>query len=158
MFASLSCHADVELSASANGGTWERESLARKGGVMTNDSAVRAITIIGDHWGEIALYASTNYDLEGRAVIHVGFPNVPPGHTALGITMMKYITLDDLRRITNPAEKDWANLARMVETYDPEQQSVVIGAIEGEPSISIKMKLERPSSSTRQTVSTESAL
>lgn len=59
--------------------------------------------------------------------------------------MLKYVALGELRSLTNPEGNDEAAvLVRMVETYDPERQAVVMASIDGENPISIKIRLERP--------------
>ena len=110
---------------------------------MSDESQDRTIKIISDHHGQIATFARKSYELDGRGAIQVGFPNVPPGRTAVGVGIMKSVALAELHRLA-PADEEMAVLVRMVETYDPMKQAVVLAAIDGELSISIKMKLDPP--------------
>ena len=113
---------------------------------MLKSSEERTTQIVSDHHDQIAGFARESYGHEGRGVVQIAFPRVPSGTLPVGSTMMKYHTLDDLRRMAAraPGDNHGAILIRMLETYDPATQAVVTAAIEGEMPVSIKMKLERP--------------
>jgi hypothetical protein len=114
---------------------------------MSDESIDRTMKIISDHHHQIVDFARKAYSQDGRGSIEVQFPNVPPGATAIGVSMMSYHKLDELRRLFArelAGNEDAAILMRMMETYHPERQAVVTATIEGENPITIKMKLERP--------------
>ena len=111
---------------------------------MTTERQNRTVKILDDHHDQIVAFARTNYKTDGRGVIQVGFPNASPVMAVVGVRMMKYITIGEMRRIMRPGDEETATLVRMIETYDPALQAVVIAAIDGENPVSVKMKLERP--------------
>src|SRR5690348_12677045 len=113
---------------------------------MSENSNERTQKILADHHSQIATFARESYKHDGRGVVQVSFPNVPPGRTGIAIRPMRYITLDQVQAITAKVRggDDVANLIRMIETYEPERQAVVTAAIDNESPITIKMKLELP--------------
>jgi hypothetical protein len=108
----------------------------------------RILKIISDHHEPIAKFAVESYRADGRGVVKIGFPDVPPGSTVMAVRSMTYHTLEQIREIAGglagDTAADAAVLVRMIETYDPERQAVVTAAIDGQAPISIKMKLELP--------------
>ena len=109
------------------------------------NSASRTAEIVAAHHSQIAAFARKACPLEGRGVVHIRFPPVPTGATIVGITGMNYITLVELRRIgSGQRAKDAGSdiVVQMVESYDPDQQVVVMAAIDGENPISVKMRLD----------------
>jgi hypothetical protein len=112
---------------------------------MSNDITDRTLQIISDHHAQISAFARASHESDGRGCVQVEFPNVPLGTTVVGTTMMKYITLNELRNAVKPAKgKDAEVLVGMVETYDPSIQAVVMASIERENPISLKLRLQPP--------------
>src|SRR5205085_8078733 len=95
--------------------------------------------LIAAHQSQLAAFARSCYHTDGRGFVHVGFPTKP---VPLAITMMKYITLGELRRIVPKHNTSGAVLIAMVESYDPAEQAVLSAGIAGQPGLSVKMKLE----------------
>ena len=110
---------------------------------MSKDSRDRTIEIIGNHHDQLASFAKKSYELDGRGLIHVEFPNVPRGMTVIGQVMMKYVGLEEARGLIG-GDEDGQITLRMIETYDPTRQAVVLAGILDENPISIKMRLELP--------------
>ena len=112
---------------------------------MSTESNNRTLQIISAHHGQIVAFAKESFAAAGRGVIVVGFPNVPPGATAVGSTDMKYVTLDEMRELfAGDPNEDAAITIRMIETFDPSRQAVVTAHIAGLNPISIKLRLDPP--------------
>lgn len=95
------------------------------------------------------MFARDGYEADGRGVTMVDIPGLPSGMTRVTVsTEMVYHVLDDLRgwRADLPptSQEDTDVLIRMIETYDPSRQAVVMLTFAGRNPVTIKMKLERP--------------
>ena len=97
---------------------------------------------------ELASFARKSFSADGRGVVRIGFPIVPAGVTAVGVADLVYHTLEEIRTLTRgmsgTEHEDADILIRMAETYDPETQAVVLAAIDRQPPISIRLRLDRP--------------
>src|SRR5215470_12939690 len=98
--------------------------------MMFENSNNRTLKIISDYHNQIANFARESYELDGRGLVQVSFPNVPLCQAAISNRMMRYISLEQLRTVGR--REFAAHLIRMVETYEPERQAVVTAAIDEE--------------------------
>lgn len=101
--------------------------------------------IEGAH-AQLSTFAQDSYGMHGRGVTLVEAPEVPPGATALVLTGMVYQPLEEVRTMTSglSAESEADVLLRMMETYDPAKQAVIMVAIAGRNPITVKMRLDEP--------------
>lgn len=115
---------------------------------MNDSNTDRVMQFIDVGHERIAAFARESFRRDGRGVIRIGFPDLPPGTTAMVATEMIYHTLAEIRRLTagltGTTADDAAVLMRMIDTYNPARQAVVTAAIEGQNPITIKMKLQPP--------------
>jgi hypothetical protein len=113
---------------------------------MVTDPHDQLLKNIGDHHDQIAAFARENFRLDGRGLLRVEFPRLPPGVIAIvGIGEMTYTTLEEARRLlADRDDEDSAITLRMVETYDPGRQAALIAAIVGENPVTMKMRLAPP--------------
>lgn len=116
---------------------------------MASANTVQVIEFIHATLEQLAQFARESYRAEGRGVVRVAFPAAPPpGMTAVISTDMVYQTheqvLDLFRDLSGELREDAHVLIRMMETYDPMRQAVVMAQVgQGNP-ITIKMKLDPP--------------
>ena len=80
-----------------------------------SDAHDRTQQILNDHLEPIAAFARESYEVAGRGCIFVTFPDVPPGHTAIGVNEMVYHTLAAVPAI----DEDAAVLVRMIADVRP---------------------------------------
>jgi hypothetical protein len=115
----------------------------------------RIIRFIEAAHGRLAAFARENYQTYGRGAVLVAVPLAPDVNAALSTTMAYHPAtqferlfdeLDDVERafLGNAGLADAHVLIRMIETYDPMTQAVLVIRIQGQNPIIIKMKLERP--------------
>ena len=114
---------------------------------MSQTDQDRALAMIGEAQERLAIFASESCAAKGRGVVRVSAPELPPGITMVS-PEMAYHTLDEIRGLTGDAKgslREQADvLIGMIETYDPEQQAVIMVAFGAGNPISVKMRLERP--------------
>jgi hypothetical protein len=109
----------------------------------------RAVEVVNAAHDQLATFASKSHRSDGRGVVLLNVPELPPGHiTALGSTEMIYHTLDKVRRLTcelrGTDREEGYGLIRTIETYDPVRQAVVTVTVGRETPITVTMTLERP--------------
>jgi hypothetical protein len=99
---------------------------------------------------ELSKYAQDSYGLLGRGVVRLKVPAAPiePG-TVLAVTEMVYQTPDVLRplfaEMPDAGGEDAAILLRMIDTYDPATQAVLVLSFVGTGQhVSLKMRLNPP--------------
>lgn len=110
------------------------------------DNQERAAQLVGASHAHIAAFAQRCFASDGRGLVLVSFPAPPPGTAIITIPGAGYHTLEDLRRMASdlPDNEDMAISIRMVETYDPSRQAVVMATVgDGNP-VTMKMKLDPP--------------
>jgi hypothetical protein len=107
-----------------------------------NQEALAAV--LADHQAQVAEFARTSYEADGRGAVRVEFPLPRAGATIVSVTEMVYHTLEELRGLLAADDADQAVLLKMVETYDPTTQAVVVAAFTGGNPISVEMRLEPP--------------
>lgn len=97
---------------------------------------------------ELASRARENYARDGRGVLMVEIPVLPPGTQAVVQTDTLWVPLAEVKRTTQGhadahIQEDAAVLVRMIETYDPAIQAV-ISCARGQHLITVKMRLDPP--------------
>ena len=97
----------------------------------------------------LAMFARESFEADGRGVTLVDIPGLPSGMARVTVsTEMVYHLLDDLcgwrDELPRASQEDTDVLIRMVETYDPTRQAVVMLAFAGKNPVTITMQLERP--------------
>jgi hypothetical protein len=111
---------------------------------MNSANTDRITEMISASQPQLAAFAKESYTLHGRGIIRIEFPSVPPNTEALVATEMVYHDLAEMRRLMGEIGEDEAITLRMIETYDPERQAVVMAAIADQNPITVKMRLEAP--------------
>jgi hypothetical protein len=101
----------------------------------------RALQFLESVHERLAAFARDSYAALGRGAVVVQAPDIPPGVTAIASTAMVYHAIDEIR---NLARADAAVVIRMIETYDPSSQAVVMVATPLGNSITVKMRLDAP--------------
>jgi hypothetical protein len=121
-------------------------AVSREGLKVMSEDQDRLLEMIRAAQPQLAKFARESYALHGRGIVHVEFPSVPPGVTALVSTQMIYQDLAEMRRLIGElSHNEEASITlRMIETYDSERQAVVMAAFRGGNPITIKMKLDSP--------------
>jgi hypothetical protein len=107
----------------------------------------RAVLAIQAAHKQLSKFAQDSYGMHGRGVTRVSVPALPaPGQTVQVATEMVYHELAELRRMTASMKdrSDAAVLIRMIETYDPAKQAVVMIAVGRDNPVSVKMRLDAP--------------
>ncbi len=112
-------------------------------------SSDRAVRFLAGAQEQLAAFARASYATDGRGVVRVRIPEVGAGVLAAVVsTEMVYHTCSQVRELTASLQgdsgEDAAALLRMIDTYDPERQAVVVVAFATGNPVSVKMKLERP--------------
>jgi hypothetical protein len=108
--------------------------------MIAAETTRRTEALVAAHHAQLAAFARASYRSEGRGLVHVCFPEHPE---PLAITLMKYITLAELRRLVEGMDSG-AVLLGMLERYDPRRQAVLSANIAGHPGLSVTMKLDPP--------------
>ena len=113
---------------------------------MANSAKDRALLVIQAAHAQLSKFAQDSYGMHGRGVTLVSTPALPAGTTTMVLTEMVYHELADVRRMTADLDpsSDAAVLIRMIETYDPAKQAVVMIATGKDNPISVKMRLDAP--------------
>jgi hypothetical protein len=113
-----------------------------------SDNQDQVIQLIEATHDRIAAFARKRYETYGRGVILIAVPQLASGTYALISTEMVYHLLSAVERIATDLDawsiSDGGALIRMMQTYDPATQAVVIVSINGQPPIAVKMNLDRP--------------
>jgi len=100
-------------------------------------------------WGQdrLATFARESYAAEGRGYIYFFVPPIPDPDQPIKAEMV-YHVLTQVQRLTaglSGVLREQADiLIRMIETYDPATQAVVMAAVGIGNPIAIKMRLEMP--------------
>jgi len=100
-------------------------------------------------WGHdrLATFARESYAAEGRGYIYFFVPPIPDPDQPIKMEMVYYV-LTQVQRLAADLSgvlREQADiLIRMIETYDPATQAVVIAAVGTVDPIAIKMRLEMP--------------
>ena len=110
---------------------------------MLHNAQNRTIQVIIDHHESIAAFARDSFAKHGRGLVQIGFPNVSPGETVVGVRIVKYKTLAQLRQVITDHPED-IKIWKVVDSYDPEHQAAVMAAIDCELPVTIKMQLDKP--------------
>ena len=76
-------------------------------------------------------------------------PAAGPGVALIAVDKIGYRTLEEVRRLflgglPTESKGEGDVVLRMIETYDPLKQAVVMAMFEGEKPVTIKMRLEPP--------------
>jgi hypothetical protein len=112
---------------------------------MTQPHSVTGQCIVAAH-GEIAKFAVERFMHDGRGVVMIDFP-IAPGTNVVAATM-HYHDLTSVRaltaEITDSGLEDADILLRMVETYDPETQAVVMASAGGGFPVFVTIRLDQP--------------
>jgi len=94
----------------------------------------------------LAIFARESYAAEGRGYIYFTVPPIPDPDQQIKMEMVYYV-LTQVQRLAADRSgvlREQADiLIRMIETYDPATQAVVMAVGTGDP-IAIKMRLEMP--------------
>ena len=107
----------------------------------------KTVEFVGQAHAALSDFARQSFQADGRGVVLVKFPRTSPlGPTGPAMTDMIYHPADQVRalraEVRADADEDHDLLVQMVNTYDPEQQAVVMAALEpGGLPISAKIKL-----------------
>ena len=107
----------------------------------------RLLAMITAGHAQLAAFGREWYALNGRGLIRVEYPSVAPGVTANVSTRMLYEdaeTVRDLMADYPEIADDAAITLRMIDTYDPEKQAVVLASFQGGYPIAMKMWLDLP--------------
>jgi len=112
---------------------------------MTLPHSVAVQCIFAAH-AQIATFARESFTHDGRGVVMIDFP-IAKGTNVVAATM-NYHDLTSVRELaaemTHSGGEDADVLLRMVETYDPETQAVVMATVgEGWP-VSVTVRLDHP--------------
>ena len=102
----------------------------------TSDNIRRLIAAASE---EMETFARTSFASDGRGVIMVEFPDVEP-ERAIVATSMVYHQLEHVRRLTAGTGDDADVLVRMIETYDPDAQALVLATVGRSNPISLKWR------------------
>ena len=103
---------------------------------------------LGTGQSQIATFARQGYAVEGRGVVLVEAPELPPHQgTRLIFSHMEYRPVQAARELTANLEEthheDRDTLLRMIDTYDPATEFVVAVVFgDGDGVVSVKMRLE----------------
>lgn len=112
---------------------------------MSTDKHALLMEMMTASQPQIAKFARESYAELGRGIVRIGFPKPPPGRSMVAVTDVSYSTFEDMRVLADGDDaEDWAITLRMIETYDPARQAVVIATIGGELPVTVKMKLDPP--------------
>jgi hypothetical protein len=120
---------------------------------MTESNRDRVLRVLVDGHAQLAAFARESYRLDGRGVIRVTIPPPPPGIPpgSVATTDMVYHVVEQIRTLTahftGTQRADADDLLRMLDTYDPSTQAVVMVAFDDQrkdPPISVKMRLDVP--------------
>jgi len=111
---------------------------------MADANTDAIVQLIDAAQAELAQRARAMFASEGRGFLLVKFPPLPPpGRTAIAVADVVYHRLAELKRLATGMD-DGDVLIKMVETYDPTTQAVVMAAIGRGNPVSLKMKLDPP--------------
>jgi hypothetical protein len=102
---------------------------------------VEAVTeFVSSNHAALAEFARESFRMHGRGVVRVELPKKGT------VGALIYHDLDEMRRLTArlSPESEGDVVIRMIETYDPERQGVVMVEIQGEKAVSMKMNLNPP--------------
>lgn len=110
------------------------------------DYQERIKQFLADTQSRIAPFAQESYRAHGRGLVKVAIPDSPELVPGLAMTDMVYHKLDSLRElfagVGKASREDAAITLRMVETYDPDRQAVVMVAADGLPAVTVKLRLQ----------------
>ena len=114
---------------------------------MSDDNTDRLMAVLRGAQPALAKFARESFDSEGRGIVRVSLPALPNrSGTALVETEMVYHSLRQMRELLEGVKdrEDADVTIRMIETYDPGRQAVVIVAFAGGLPVTVKMKLDPP--------------
>jgi len=110
---------------------------------MTEGNTNRIVAMVNAAQSHLATFARESYAHYGRGIIRVVFPAVPPGTEAIVSAEMMYHDLDEMRSLIGDTE-DGSTTLRMIETYEPERQAVVIATIDKGSPLTMTMRIDPP--------------
>ena len=110
---------------------------------MGEGNTNRIVAMVNAAQSHLATFARESYAHYGRGIIRVVFPAVPPGTEAIVSAEMEYHDLDEMRTLLGGSE-DATTTLRMIETYEPDREAVVIATIDKGSSLRMKMRLDPP--------------
>jgi hypothetical protein len=114
---------------------------------MSGSNRARALRFIAATHDQIATYAQESFGMHGRGVVFTeapargtptGFMTAPMGYTDLAYIRQLHVDATEQER------ESAAVVLRMVETYDPFKQAVVMIAFPDANAITVKMRLAEP--------------
>jgi hypothetical protein len=107
-----------------------------------------ALRVIQSAHDELSVFGQDSYAVHGRGVIRVGVSNSPAAATIGVFTEMVYHTLAETRDLTDgvaaDSRADVDVLLRMIETYEPTTQAVVMVDFAEQLPVAVKMRLDEP--------------
>ncbi len=110
---------------------------------MTEGSTDRVLEMINAAQSHLATFARESYAHYGRGVIRVAFPAVPPGTQAIVSAEMVYHDLEEMKTLVGDTAEGSITL-RLIESYEPEGQAVVIATIGTGNPITMTLRLAPP--------------
>ena len=104
-------------------------------------NADRLLEVVNMAQSQLARFATESFRVDGRGLVQVTVPDFIGEPDTFVATPMAYHTLAGLREKLYGEDADIT--LRMIETYDPEKQAVVMIEFRGGNPITIKMRLEQ---------------
>jgi hypothetical protein len=110
---------------------------------MTEGNTNRIVAMVNAAQSHLATFARESYAHYGRGIIRVVFPVVQPGTEAIVSAEMMYHDLDEMRSLIGNTE-DGSTTLRMIETYEPDREAVVVATIDKGNPLAMTMRLDPP--------------